>query len=62
MTGCPRSLQESVVSRMVNKKGKKLFSEGFSMDRFVEDMDNVVAESVKRGDEEVKMNFGFLTE
>ena len=47
---------------MVNKKGKKLFSEGFSMDRFVEDMDNVVAESVKRGDEEVKMNFGFLTE
>jgi len=47
---------------MVDKNGRKLFSDGFTVERFIEDMDNVVAESVKRGDEEVKMNMKFLTE
>ena len=60
MNGDLRSFQESVVSRIVDRKGSKLFSEGLTTEKFLENMERVVTESVQRGDEEVKMNLRFF--
>ena len=60
MTGDLSSFQESVLSRIVDRKDSKLFSEGLTSEKFLENMERVVTELVQRGDEEVKMNLRFF--
>ncbi len=54
MTVRLRAVQESVLARMVDSNGRKVFTDELTMDKFIEDMESAVTESIKKRDKETR--------
>ena len=60
MTVRLRAVQESVITRMIDGNGRKIFSDEITVDKFMEDVESVVTESVQRRDEDESWCMRFL--